>query len=56
MDSEHKSHGWCWAYQKARSYHISQFQAGYRATRFWLTGDTGNFLSHGGFRKSRIRR
>ncbi|WP_193073526.1 hypothetical protein [Pseudomonas sp. FME51] len=47
--------GWNWAYHKVRSYHVSRFQACYRATRFWLFGDTGSFISHGGFRKSRIR-
>ncbi|WP_185268980.1 hypothetical protein [Halopseudomonas xiamenensis] len=46
---------WGWAYQKVRSYHVSPLKACYRATRFWLFGDTGSFTSHGGFRKSRIR-
>ncbi len=46
---------WSWAYHKARSYHVSRLQACYRATRFWLLGDTGSFVTHGGFRKSRIR-
>lgn len=49
-------HNWMWAYRKARSYHISPVQACYRAVRFSLWGDTGFFTSHGGFRKSRIRR
>lgn len=53
---ESSQHGWKWAYQKARGYHVSAVQAFYRATRFWLIGDTGTFLTHGGFRKSRIRR
>jgi len=48
--------GWSWAYSKTRSYHTSKLQALYRATRYWVTGDTGSFISHGGFRKSRIRR
>ncbi|WP_177424227.1 hypothetical protein [Pseudomonas sp. MYb185] len=46
---------WGWAYRKVRSYHVSPLKACYRATRFWLFGDTGSFTSHGGFRKSRIR-
>ncbi|SDS42347.1 hypothetical protein SAMN05216271_1889 [Halopseudomonas sabulinigri] len=48
--------GWRWAYRKTRSYHTSKAQAFYRATRYWVTGDTGSFISHGGFRKTRIRR
>ncbi|SDR69655.1 hypothetical protein SAMN05216421_0047 [Halopseudomonas xinjiangensis] len=48
--------GWLWVYRKARSYHVTGLQAFYRATRFWITGDTGSFPTHGGFRKSRIRR
>ncbi|MCK5532842.1 hypothetical protein [Halopseudomonas sp.] len=51
-----RKRGWRWAYAKARSYHTGKLQAAYRATRFWLTGDTGAFPSHGGFRKTRIRR
>lgn len=54
MDSGKK--GWIWAYRKARSYHVTVSQAFYRATRYWLLGDTGSFTTHGGFRKSRIRR
>ena len=54
MDSDKR--GWLWVYRKARSYHVSSVQAGYRQMRFWLTGDTGSFATHGGFRKSRIRR
>lgn len=54
MDSTKR--GWNWAFKKARSYHVSAMQACYRATRFWLTGDTGSFVTHGGFRKSRIKR
>jgi len=51
-----RKRGWLWAYRKTRSYHTSMAQACYRATRFWITGDTGTFVSHGGFRKTRIRR
>ncbi|WP_341707980.1 hypothetical protein [Halopseudomonas sp.] len=51
-----RKRGWRWAYLKTRSYHISKLQAAYHATRFWLTGDTGSFTSHGGLRKTRIRR
>lgn len=50
------SRGWSWAYSKARSYHVSRVTAFFRASRFWITGDTGSFTTHGGFRKSRIRR
>lgn len=46
---------WRWAYHKVRSYHVSWLPAAYRATRFYLFGDTGSFTSHGGFRTSRIR-
>lgn len=53
---EGEKRGWLWVYRKARSYHVSGVQAFYRATRFCLTGDTGSFATHGGFRKSRIRR
>lgn len=54
MDSS--SRGWSWAYSKTRSYHASHITVFFRATRFWITGDTGYFTTHGGFRKSRIRR
>ena len=53
MSTQKKS--WLWAYHKVRSYHVSRLPAAYRATRFYLLGDTGTFTSHGGFRKSRIR-
>ena len=55
-DMKERKRGWLWAYRKTRSYHTSMAQACYRATRFWITGDTGTFVSHGGFRKTRIRR
>lgn len=47
-------HGWCWAYNTIISYHVSRRQAAYRALRYWLTGDTGVFRSHGGLRRSRL--
>tara|TARA_Y100000782_G_scaffold33816_1_gene37783 strand:- start:4302 stop:4466 length:165 start_codon:yes stop_codon:yes gene_type:complete len=53
---DNRKRGWLWAYKKTRSYHTSKAQAFYRATRFWIMGDTGSFVSHGGFRKTRIRR
>jgi hypothetical protein len=56
MSSSSNSRGWFWAYNKTRSYHVSRSSAFFRATLFWITGDTGSFASHGGFRKSRIRR
>lgn len=48
--------GWAWAYRKVRGWHVSSLQAIYRASRFALTGDTGSFASHGGWRKSRLTR
>lgn len=48
--------GWVWAYRKVRGWHVSGFQAFYRATRFAITGDSGSFHSHGGWRKSRLTR
>ncbi len=56
VSMKERKRGWLWAYRKTRSYHTSMPQAFYRATRFWITGDTGSFVSHGGFRKTRIRR
>jgi len=48
--------GWRWVYGKIVGFHVGRWQAVYRATRYWLTGDTGSFMSHGGFRRSRIRK
>lgn len=56
MKDVSRNRGWRWAYSKTRRCHVNKLQALYRATRYWLTGDTGNFSSHGGFRKTRIRR
>ncbi|MGI6408204.1 MAG: hypothetical protein ACOX0Y_05780 [Thiopseudomonas sp.] len=49
-------YGWRWAYRKLISYHVSRKKAFYLATRYWITGDTGRFRSHGGFRMSRLRK
>lgn len=56
MNASNKHRGMIWAYRKIRSLHVSPASAGYRALRYVLCGDTGNFLSHGGWQKSRIRR
>lgn len=48
--------GWGWAYRKIRSLHASRGTALFRATLYWLRGDSGSFSSHGGWGKSRIRR
>jgi hypothetical protein len=54
MDQDRR--GWLWAYRKLRGWHVSAVQATYRASRYILTGDTGSFPSHGGWRKSRLTR
>jgi len=44
------------AYDKARQWQCPPVQAWLVAVRFALTGNSGRFLSHGGYRKSRIFR
>lgn len=44
------------AYRKARKWNCSPLLSAFVAARFALTGDSGRFASHGGWRHSRIRR
>ncbi|MBA8683555.1 hypothetical protein [Stenotrophomonas tumulicola] len=39
-----------------RGWHVGPVQAGWLALRYGLTGDTGRFRSHAGWRVSRLRR
>ena len=48
--------GWTWAYRKMRDLHCSRSSALYRATRFWLRGDTGTFVCELTHKKIRINR
>ncbi len=45
-----------YAYQKARGWHASVLTSAWAGLRYSLTGDTGCFRSHGGWRLSRIRK
>ncbi len=49
-------HGWVWVYKKIRRFGFSRFTACYRATRYFLTGDTGTFRFKNGWEKFRFRR
>lgn len=44
------------AYRKARDWHCAPLLSFWVALRFAVTGDSGLFHSHGGWRVSRIRR
>lgn len=44
-----------YAYRKVREWHVGAVRAGWLALRYGLTGDTGRFNSHGGWRVSRLR-
>lgn len=44
-----------YAYRKVRGWHVGPLRAGRLALRYSLTGDTGRFGSHGGWRVSRLR-
>jgi len=44
-----------YAYRKVREWHVGSVRAGWLALRYGLTGDTGRFSSHGGWRVSRLR-
>jgi len=44
-----------YAYRKVREWHVGSVRAGWLALRYGLTGDTGRFNSHGGWRVSRLR-
>jgi|EndMetStandDraft_3_1072993.scaffolds.fasta_scaffold158664_2 hypothetical protein len=45
-----------YAYAKARHWHASPLVSAWAACRYALTGDTGYFRSHAGWRLSRIHR
>jgi len=44
-----------YAYKKVRGWHVGPLLAAWLAVRYGLTGDTGRFHSHGGWRVSRLR-
>ncbi len=44
-----------YAYRKVREWHVGSIRASWLALRYGLTGDTGRFNSHGGWRVSRLR-
>jgi len=45
-----------YAYQKARAWHSSVATSIWAGVSYSLTGDTGYFKSHGGWRLSRVHR
>ncbi len=45
-----------YAYQKARGWHTPVLTSAWVGLRYSLTGDTGYFKSHGGWRISRVHR
>jgi hypothetical protein len=45
-----------YAYRKIRSWHVDVLRSAWLALRYWLSGDTGRFSSHGGWRVSRLHR
>ncbi|MEX5686267.1 MULTISPECIES: hypothetical protein [Pseudomonas] len=49
-------HGWKWAYEKLRGLHCTRTTALYRATLYWLRGDTGSCTSQDNWQKIRLRR
>jgi len=55
MDNAPK-HGWIWAYRKLRGLHCSRITALYRATLYFVRGDTGTLTSHDNWQKIRLRR
>lgn len=44
-----------YAYRKVRGWHVGPLLAAWLAVRYGLTGDTGHFRSHAGWRVSRLR-
>ena len=44
-----------YAYRKIRAWYVSPVKAGLLAVRYGITGDSGRFSTHGGWRVSRIR-
>ena len=55
MKNTHRR-GWTWAYRKLRGLYCSPITAGYRATRYWVLGDTGPCTSADGWQRIRLRR
>lgn len=49
-------HGWRWAYQKLRRLNCSRRRAFYRATLYFIRGDTGSFYVDRSWEKVRLRR
>lgn len=45
-----------YAFRKARGWQASLVAAAWAALRYAISGDTGYFRSHGGWRRSRISR
>lgn len=48
--------GWRWAYRKIRAMQVGRLSSAYRATLYWLRGDSGRFSSHGGWMRTVVRR
>lgn len=48
-------HRFRYAFSKVRTWHVGHVRASWLALRYGLTGDTGRFASHGGWRVSRLR-
>ncbi|GEM_PF-1128645 len=44
-----------YAYSKIRDWHVSPVKAAFIAVRYAITGDSGRFTSHGGWRVSHLR-
>lgn len=55
-DQDKCLHRFSYAFKKVRGWHVGPVQAGWLALRYGLTGDTGRFRSHAGWRVSRLRR
>jgi hypothetical protein len=54
--SETPKHGWTWAYRKLRGLHCNRITAFYRATLYFVRGDTGTVTSEDLWQKIRLRR
>ena len=44
-----------YAYEKIRAWHVGKGKAALLAVRYAVTGDSGRFRSHGGWRVSHLR-
>lgn len=44
-----------YAYEKIRAWHVGKGKAALLAMRYAVTGDSGRFRSHGGWRVSHLR-